>query len=202
MSTTLILIAITCAVSLLAMNNPKMLDALILWPPAVNKKKEWYRLVSYGLIHADVMHLLFNMVTLYFFGRVMEGFYTDALGPFGFAIFYVAALVASILPSYYTHRADTRYYSLGASGAVSAVLFAFILFQPWQMIYIFVLPVPAILYAVAYVAYSIWSERRGGDRVNHSAHLWGAAFGVAFTLAVEPRVLSLFIARLADPFGS
>jgi membrane associated rhomboid family serine protease len=114
----------------------------------------------------------------------------------------VAALVASILPSYHSHRDDSRYYSLGASGAVSAVLFAFILFQPWQMIYIFVLRVPAILYAVAYVAYSIWSERRGGDRVNHSAHLWGAAFGVAFTLAVEPRVFSLFLERLADPFGS
>jgi membrane associated rhomboid family serine protease len=201
MTSTLILIALTCAVSLAAMNNPKMLDALILWPPAVNKKNEWYRLVSYGLIHADFMHLLFNMVTLYFFGRVMEGFYNEALGPFGFAIFYVAALIASILPSYHSHRADARYYSLGASGAVSAVLFAFILFQPWQLIYIFVIPVPAIVYAVAYVAYSIWSDRRGGDRVNHSAHLWGAAFGVAFTLAVEPSVLSLFLSRLASPLG-
>jgi membrane associated rhomboid family serine protease len=202
LSMTLILIAITCAVSLVAMNKPKMLDSLILWPPAVNRKNEWYRLVSYGLIHADFMHLLFNMVTLYFFGRVMEDFYNQALGPFGFAIFYLAALVASILPSYLKHRDDARYYSLGASGAVSAVLFAFILFEPWQMIYIFVLPVPAILYAVAYVAYSIWSERQGGDRVNHSAHLWGAAFGVAFTLVIEPRVLSLFLSRLASPFGN
>ena len=201
MSTTLILIAITCAVSFAAMSNAKLLDRLILWPPAVNRKNEWYRLVSYGLIHADWMHLLFNMVTLYFFGRVMEGFYNDALGPFGFAIFYVAALVASILPSYYTHRTDMRYYSLGASGAVSAVLFAFILFQPWQMIFIFVLPVPAIVYAVAYVVYSIWSDRRGGDRINHSAHLWGAAFGVAFTLVLEPRVFPLFLSRLASPFG-
>ena len=201
MSTNLILIAITCAVSFAAMNNAKLMDALILWPPAVSRKNEWHRLVTYGLIHADFMHLLFNMVTLYFFGRVMEGFYTDALGPFGFVIFYVSALVASILPSYATHKTDARYYSLGASGAVSAVLFAFILFQPWQMIYIFILPVPAILYAVAYVAYSIWSDRRGGDRVNHSAHLWGAAFGVAFTLAVEPQVLSLFLSRLAGPFG-
>lgn len=201
MTSTLILIVLTCAVSLVAMNNAKMLDALILWPPAVNKKHEWYRLVSYGLIHADVMHLLFNMVTLYFFGQVMEAFYAQALGPFGFAIFYVAALVASILPSYFQHRADARYYSLGASGAVSAVLFAFILFEPWQMIYVFVIPVPAIVYAVAYVAYTIWSERRGGDRVNHSAHLWGAAFGVAFTLVLEPRVVSLFLSRLANPGG-
>ena len=201
MAITLILVAITCAVSFAAMNNPKLLDRLILWPPAVNRKHEWYRLVSYGLIHADFMHLLFNMVTLYFFGRVMEGFYADKLGVAGFAIFYVAALVASILPSYRKHRDDTRYYSLGASGAVSAVLFAFILFQPWQLIYIFVLPVPAILYAVAYVAYEIWSDRRGGSRVNHSAHLWGAAFGVAFTLAIEPAVLSHFLQQLVAPLS-
>lgn len=201
LSMTLILIAITCAVSLVAFKNEKMIEALILWPPAIDRRKEWYRLVSYGLIHADFMHLAFNMITLFFFGRVMEGFYEDALGPFGFAIFYLVGLVASILPTYLRHRHDASYYSLGASGAVSAVLFAFILFQPWQMIYIFVLPVPAILYAVAYVVYSIWADRQGGDRINHSAHLWGAAVGVAFTVLLEPAVVPHFLGELASPFG-
>ncbi len=199
MSTTLILIAITCAVSLTAMNNPKMIDALILWPPAVNRRKEYYRLISYGLIHADFMHLLFNMVTLYFFGRVLEDTYNDAMGPFGFALFYVGGTLASILPSYQKHRNDNSYFSLGASGAVSAVLFAFILFQPWALIYVFVIPVPAIIYAVLYVAYSIWSERQGSGRINHSAHLSGAAYGVAFTLIMEPRVLGFFLSQLASP---
>ena len=202
MTTTLVLIAITCAVSLVAMKQSKMLDALILWPPAVSKKKEWYRLVSYGLIHADFMHLAFNMITLFFFGRVMEDFYNGTLGPFGFAIFYVAALVASILPSYQKHRDDPKYYSLGASGAVSAVLFAFILFQPWQLIFVFFLPVPAIVYAVLYVAYTFYSERQGGDNINHSAHLWGAAFGVGLTILLEPRVLGVFFEALMNPsFG-
>ena len=202
MSTTLILIALTCAVSFTAMNNPKMIDALILWPPAISRKKQYYRLLTYGLIHADFMHLLFNMVTLYFFGRVTESFYTDVLGPFGFAIFYVGGLLASILPTYYKHRDDSRYYSLGASGAVSAVLFAFILFAPWSTIYIYVLPVPAIIYAVLYVAYSIYSERQGGDRVNHSAHLWGAAYGVLVTILLEPRIFPAFLSALANPrFG-
>lgn len=202
MSTTLILIALTCAVSFTAMNNPKMIDALILWPPAISRKKEYYRLLTYGLIHADFMHLLFNMVTLYFFGRVTESFYTDVLGPFGFAIFYVGGLLASILPTYYKHRDDSKYYSLGASGAVSAVLFAFILFAPWSTIYIYVLPVPAIIYAVLYVAYSIYSERQGGDRVNHSAHLWGAAYGVLVTILLEPRIFPVFLSALANPrFG-
>ncbi|MBP8098019.1 MAG: rhomboid family intramembrane serine protease [Arenimonas sp.] len=199
MSVTMMIVALTCAVSLVAMNNPKMIDALILWPPAVVRDKEYYRLISYGLIHADFQHLLFNMITLYFFGRVMESFYNDAMGDFGFAFFYVLGLVASILPTYLKQRNNSRYRSLGASGAVSAVLFAFILFQPWALIYVFFLPVPAIIYAVLYVGYTIYSERRGGDNINHSAHLWGAAYGIIFTLVMEPRVFSVFLDALFHP---
>jgi len=202
MSVTLIIIAITCAVSFVALNNPKMLEALLLWPPAVARDNDYYRLISYGLVHADFPHLLFNMITLFFFGRVMEQFYNAAMGDFGFAFFYVLGLVASILPSYLKHRNDAQYRSLGASGAVSAVLFAFILFQPWTLIFVFFVPVPAIVYAALYVAYTIYSERMGGDNVNHSAHLWGAAYGVVFTLVVEPRVLGVFLEALASPsFG-
>ncbi len=199
MSTTLILIAITCAVSFVAFNNPKMTDALILWPPAVTRDNDYYRLMSYGLVHGNFQHLLFNMITLYFFGRVMEDFYNASLGDFGFAFFYVLGLVASILPTYLRHRSDASYRSLGASGSVSAVLFAFILLRPWATIYIYVIPVPAIIYAGAYIAYSIYMDRRGGDNVNHSAHLWGAAYGAVFTIAMEPRVFSHFLASLADP---
>lgn len=202
MSVTLIIIAITCAVSFVALNNPKMIDALILWPPAVVRDNEYYRLVTYGLVHADFPHLLFNMITLYFFGRVMESFYNDVMGDFGFAFFYVLGLLASILPTYLKHKDDAQYRSLGASGAVSAVLFAFILFQPWALIYVFFLPVPAILYAVLYVSYTIYSERLGGDNINHSAHLWGAAYGVGFTLIMEPRVFGVFMDALFHPaFG-
>ena len=202
MSVTLILIAITCAVSLVALNNPKMIEALILSPPAISRNNEYYRLISYGLVHADFQHLLFNMITLYFFGRVMEQFYTAVMGAYGFALFYLLGLVASILPTYLKNRNNSGYRSLGASGAVSAVLFAFILFQPWATIYIFVVPVPAIIYAFAYIAYTIYSDRRGGDNVNHSAHLWGAAYGVAFTLILEPRVMQVFLEALSHPgFG-
>lgn len=202
MSTTLILIAITCAVSFVAMNNPKMLEALILWPPAVSRRGEYYRLLSYGFIHADWMHLLFNMITLYFFGRVMEQFYNEAMGQFGFAIFYVLGIVASILPTYYRHREDANYRSLGASGAVSAVLFSYILFDPWALIGVFFVPMPAIVFAALYVGYTIYADRKGGDNVNHNAHLWGAAYGVVFTLVMEPRVFSIFLEALSKPsFG-
>jgi len=202
LSATLVLIAVTVAVSLLAMNNEKMLDRLIFWPPAIACGGEYQRFVTYGFVHADAAHLLFNMITLYFFGRATETLIAAKLGPFGFYLFYLAALVVSILPSYFRHRDDSRYRSLGASGAVSAVLFAFILLQPWALIFVFFVPMPAILYAVIYVAYTIWADRRARDSINHSAHLWGGAFGVAALLVMEPSIVSHFLRQLANPqFG-
>lgn len=199
MSLTLAIIAATCLVSFLAFRDGALMQRLILWPPAVARDRQWYRLVSYGLVHADGQHLLFNMVTLYFFGRAMEGLYVRYLGETGYVLFYLGALVASILPTYLRNCDNPDYRSLGASGAVSAVLFAFILVQPWAMIFVFFFPLPAILYAVLYVGYSIYMDRRGTDAINHSAHLWGAAYGIAFTLAMEPRVLALFVERLTNP---
>ncbi len=198
---TLVLIALTCAVSFFAWKQPALLDRLILWPPAIARGKEYWRLLSYGFIHADGQHLLFNMITLYFFGSAMEN-YLSQLGlpwPWGFVGFYLSALLVSVLPSYLRHRNDPGYRSLGASGAVSAVLFAFILIQPWSLIIVFVVPVPAIVYAALYVGFSIWMERRGRDNVNHSAHLWGAGYGVLFTVLLQPRVVEHFFNALMNP---
>lgn len=199
MPITLIILAITCIVSFIALNNRKLMDDLILWPPAITRHREYHRLVTYGLVHADLGHLLFNMITLFFFGRAMEGFYASQLGTFGFALFYIGALVVSILPTYLKNRGNPNYHSLGASGAVSAVLFAYILLAPWSRIIVFVVPMPAILYAVLYTAYSIYMDRRGRDSINHSAHLWGAAYGVVFTVLVNPRVLPYFLGQLSHP---
>lgn len=196
---TLIIIGITCVVSFMAFNNARLMNDLILWPPAITRNREYHRLVTYGLIHADGSHLLFNMITLFFFGRVMEGLYTASLGTLGFALFYVVALVVSILPTYLKNRRNPNYRSLGASGAVSAVLFSYILIAPWSRIVVLVLPMPAIIYAVLYVAYSVYMDRRGGGNVNHSAHLWGAAIGVIFTLLIRPDVLPHFLGQLAQP---
>lgn len=204
LSITVAIVVATCIVSWLAFNNPRLLERLILWPPAIERRRQYDRLLTHGFIHADFAHLLFNMVTLYFFGRAVEQVYVGRLGAVGFLLFYLSAVVVAILPTYLRHRRDARYRSLGASGAVSAVLFAFILMAPWAGIYIFFIPipVPAILYAVFYVGYSIWMERRGGDNVNHSAHLWGAAYGVLFTVFMEPAVLAHFAQELANPrFG-
>lgn len=200
---TIALIALTCVISFIAFSNSKVIEALILWPPAVKRRHEYWRLLSYGLVHADGQHLLFNMITLFFFGRAMEGFYAQYLGPFGFALFYVGGLLVSILPSYLANRDNPNYRSLGASGAVSAVLFAFILLQPWSMIFVFFLPLPAILYAIVYIAYSIYMDHHGAtSRVNHSAHMWGGAYGILFTVIMEPRVVLVFVDQLKHPhFG-
>ena len=199
---TFILIAVTCVVTLLAFRSPALAGRLILWPPAIDRHKQYDRLLTYGFIHADFWHLLFNMVTLFFFGRVMENIITELSGSsLTYVGFYFAALVVSILPTYLKHQKDPNYRSLGASGAVSAVLFAFILINPWATIGVFFIPMPAIVFAVLYIGYSIWMDKRGGDNINHGAHLAGAAFGVLFMLAMEPRVLGHFLQTLMRPGG-
>lgn len=198
MSITLVLIGVTVVISLLAWQWPRLLDALIYWPPGVGRG-QWWRLLSHGFIHADGAHLLFNMVTLYFFGSVMEQVLTPPIGALGFVLFYLAGIVIAILPSHFRHRRDTRYRSLGASGAVSAMLFAYILLQPWALLLVFFVPVPAIVFAAVYVAYSIWAERRGQSNINHAAHLWGGAWGIAFMVWLEPRLVQRFLSELLAP---
>jgi membrane associated rhomboid family serine protease len=201
-SLTILLVVATVAVSWMAFNNPRLLDRLLLWPPAIERKHQYDRLLAHGFVHADWQHLLFNMITLYFFGRAVERVFVNYIGPVGFVLFYLSAILVAILPTYLRHRHDPRYRSLGASGAVSAVLFAFILMAPWSLILVFFLPVPAVLYGVFYVGYSIWMDKQGGDNVNHSAHLWGAGYGVLFTVMMEPRVIPTFLAQLLHPsFG-
>ena len=199
---TFILIGITCLVSWMAFNNRKLMDRLILWPPAIDKHRQYDRLVTYGFIHGDFMHLLFNMVTLFFFGQQIEQLMTRVVGFWVYPVFYISALVVSILPTYLKNQKNPNYLSLGASGAVSAVLFAFVLLAPWSTIGVMFIPMPAIVFAVLYVGYSIWMDRRGGDRINHSAHLAGAAYGVLFMAIMEPRVLGIFLQQLGNPsFG-
>ncbi|TXH67172.1 MAG: rhomboid family intramembrane serine protease [Lysobacteraceae bacterium] len=198
------LIAVTVLLSWQAWNQPRLLDRLILWPPAVDRYKQYDRLLSHGFIHADGMHLIFNMITLYAFGQAMEHFFTAKIGMLGYLGFYLSAIVIAILPTYSRHRRDAHYRGLGASGAVSAVLFAYILLSPWSGIYLFLIPIPipAFVFAVLYIGYSIWMDKRGGDNVNHSAHLWGAGYGVMFMLLLEPSLAGSFLRRLAQPaFG-
>jgi membrane associated rhomboid family serine protease len=192
---TVTIILITVVISLLAFSNQNLKNRLLFWPPAI-QKGQYDRFIGHGFIHADGTHLLFNMITLFFFGSVIEMFYRQYLYELGFVLFYLGGLIAAIIPSYLKHKNDYQWASLGASGAVSAVLFAYILFEPWKLIFVFFIPVPAIIFAFLYVGYSIWSGKKGNSNVNHSAHLWGAAYGVIMTIALEPRLLPRFINKL------
>lgn len=195
---TLALIVVTVAVSLLAWQRPEWLDRLIYWPPAV-ARGEWWRLASHGFVHADGAHLAFNMITFYFFGRIMESVLVGRIGSIGFVLFYLSAIVIAMFPSHVRHRRDPNYRSLGASGAVSAVLFAYILLDPWAMLLVFIVPVPAIVFAAVYVIYSVHAMRQPRSRINHGAHLWGGLYGVIFLIVLEPRVLEHFFRTLLAP---
>jgi membrane associated rhomboid family serine protease len=196
---TWILIGLTVVVSWIAFERPRLLDRLTLWPPAIARKHEYDRLVTYGFVHADWMHLLFNMMTLYFFGPLSERFYAATMGPLAYPLFYLSAMVAAILPTYLRHRNDAKYRSLGASGAVAAVLFTFVLLNPWATIYVFVVPCPAIIFGVLYLGYSAWADRQGHGNINHAAHFWGAVYGMAFAIVAEPGLPAAFLGRLMSP---
>lgn len=195
------IIGVTVLISYLAWQNRDIMERGIFWPPAVNEGEKW-RLLTYGVLHADGSHLLFNMITLYFFGGLIEKYFVRMYGDIGhwfYLLYYLGGLLVSIFPSYLKHKNNPRYRSLGASGAVSAVLFAFILFSPWSMIIVFVVPMPAIVYAVLYTGYSIWMGKRGGDNINHSAHMWGALYGVVALIALNPNLFTHFVNELLNP---
>ena len=198
---TLAIVIITTVISIAGFRNGKIVDELIFWPPAISKKNQYYRFITCGLIHADYMHLIFNMLTLYFFGTYMEAHYQGDLGlqKYYYLALYIGALIVSNIPTYIKHYNDYDYRSLGASGAVSAVLFSFILLGPWQQILVLVFPVPAIIYGGLFLFYSAYMSRKGGDHINHDAHFYGALFGVLFTIAVRPDVINIFLNELKHP---
>lgn len=185
-SITIILIAITTVVSLIAFNNHNLLDQFIFYPPAI-RRGQFYRFFSCGLIHADWGHLIFNMIALYMFGEIVEAKFVEVFDRYGKLVYlamYVLALGASVIPTYFNNKDNYHYRSLGASGAVSAVIFAGILFFPLVGIGLFFIPVyiAGFLFGILYLFISGWFGKKGGGNINHSAHIFGALFGVGFTI--------------------
>jgi membrane associated rhomboid family serine protease len=199
LSMTLVIIIITIILSIGAFSNQKMINDLVFWPPMVKQRHQYYRFISSGFIHADWMHLLFNMLTFYSFGQVMEVFFVAKIGKAGYLLFYLGGIILSEMPSYIKHINNYQYRSLGASGAVSAVLFSFILLAPWQTLYVFIFPLPAIVFAVLYFIYTAYMNKKGGDFINHSAHLWGSIYGIVFTIILDPGVIIHFLQQLRNP---
>jgi membrane associated rhomboid family serine protease len=199
---TITLVIITVLLSIAAFNDSRLADKLILWPARMHRPNEYYRLLSSGFIHADWMHLIFNMLALFSFGQNVETLYLYVgITPWLYVLMYLSGIVAASLPSFYKHRENPYYRSLGASGGVASVLFASVYFAPWQMMRVLFIRMPNIVFAVAYLVYSAYMSKRGGSTINHDAHFWGAVWGFLFTLAVEPSHGRIFFQAIQDiPF--
>ncbi|HEY5369951.1 MAG TPA: rhomboid family intramembrane serine protease [Hanamia sp.] len=187
MSVTIIIIVITVLVSLLAFRSPKAMDDLIFYPADIREKNQYYRFITYGFIHADLSHLFFNMYAFYLFGGACEQSFVNIFGNYGttfYLLLYFLALIASVVPDFFKHKTNPVYRSLGASGAVSAAVFAYIMFQPLQGIGLLFIPIfiPGFLFGILFLVVSYFLGKKGGSRINHSAHIWGALFGVVFII--------------------
>ncbi|WP_306643729.1 rhomboid family intramembrane serine protease [Sanyastnella coralliicola] len=213
LSITIIIIIITVGASLWAWNDRQKLDQWILNPYLVVHHKQYWRVLTHGLIHKDQMHLFFNMFVFYSFGEILElvftnrnvfiqgtgsrDFWGESTGLSYFIILYVGAIIAATIPGLVKHKDNPGYNSLGASGAVSAILIVYILMFPThQLLLFFIIPMPAWLAGVLFFVYESYMAKRGGTGIAHDAHLWGALFGAAFITILRPDIWWHFITEL------
>ncbi|HVF96889.1 MAG TPA: rhomboid family intramembrane serine protease [Flavisolibacter sp.] len=200
-SITIVLVIITVLVSIGAFSNPQMKDDLIFYPPAIHNRKQWYRFITHGFIHADPFHLIFNMLALWSFGEGLERVFSfdcvfDRWGKVLYLLLYFSALFMASFPDYLKYKDSYHFRSLGASGAVSAVIFSMILFFPQSPISVFFLPgIPGWLFGLIYLGITVYLDKRGGGTINHSAHFWGAAYGIVLTI-----LYCVFFAKSFDLF--
>lgn len=209
LSITLIIIIVTVAISLMANGKPELYSKLLFNPYQVFHRKEWHRIFTHGLIHDrnNIFHLGFNMYVLYSFGNAVESIlinHMNGLGIVYYLIIYIGGMAVATLPSLIKHKDNYHYNSVGASGAVSAVLFATIAFVPFSGgIGIMFIPIsiPPLVFGVLYLAYEYYMQKRGGTNIAHDAHIWGAVFGFLFTLVFVPDVFMNFLSQVISLFN-
>lgn len=192
---TYLIIFATVGISLWCFNNRNLFNKLAFSSYRVIKYNEWYRIITHGFVHGDYMHLFVNMFTFWSFGAYMEK-WLDVMG-FGvgyYLLLYFGGMVVASIYDVIKYRNDPYYVSIGASGAVSAILFAAIFLNPWEKILLFaVIPVPGIIFALCYLAYSQYMAKQSGDNVNHYAHIFGAVYGFVFPAVIDPSLIGEFL---------
>ena len=192
-----IIVLVTVLVSIAAESNYALKERLIFNPYAIDRYKQYYRFISAGFIHQGYLHLGFNMLALYSFGNLVERNYMFVGKGFNgqvlYLLLYFVGMIVAHLPAFLKHRNHSYYNALGASGAVSAVVFAGIMFYPTQQILVFFIPMPGFIFGALYLFYSFYQSRYGNDNIGHDAHFFGALFGIIFTIAIYPPVLEIFI---------
>lgn len=197
MSSTLFIIILTILVSFTAFRNRLAFERMKFNAYEIRVHRSFYRFLSYGLLHADWMHLLVNMFVLFSFGTVVERILEEDMpnmGNIAFIGLYATSMVASTLPSYLKHRRNYYYNAVGASGAVSAVLFASIILHPQGNVFLMFIPIPipSFIFGLFYLAYSFYMAKRGKDNVGHDVHFWGAVYGILFVALLDPQYLVTF----------
>jgi membrane associated rhomboid family serine protease len=207
MSITFIIIAITVAITVYTWSHTDLQYKLMLNPYSISRKNEFFRFITSGFIHQDFIHLGFNMFTFYFFGQAIEYIYANLFGEMGSILFvalYLIGIIVSDIPTYLKHKDNPGYNSLGASGGVSAVVFSSILFYPLNEICFYgLLCFPGFILGALYIIYSIYMGKKSMNNVNHDAHLYGALFGIAFSILIQPAVAFTFFEQVANyrPFS-
>ncbi len=205
---TYLLLGITVLTSVWAFSEPDLMARWVLRPHLVWHRRQWWRVLTSGFVHADYGHLGFNLFTFFFFGteieRVCRGYFGRGLGTAAFLLIYLGGIIIANLPTVYQERNNSQYVSLGASGGVAAVLYAGIILNPLRKLYLFFLPIgiPGFLFGALYAGFSLVQARRQvADGINHSAHLAGALYGVVIMLALIPQAAPLFLEQLMGWFG-
>jgi membrane associated rhomboid family serine protease len=206
LSITYLIIGFTVLISFMAFNNQELFVKMKHWPYQEARKGEYYRWITSGLLHADPMHLIFNMLTLFFFGTLVEDWFMQIFPDMGmtlYLVFYIVGIAAASLATYYKYKNTPSFASIGASGAVSAVLFAAILLNPTIgiMLFFIPIPIPGFIFGPLYLWYSSYASQKGGDNIDHVAHFYGAVFGFIFPLVLKPSLFADFIQQLAAYFG-
>ena len=199
------IIILTSLISVMAFNNPQLLNRLQFNAYAIKHQKQGWRFLTYGFVHAGWGHLAINMFVLWSFGRIvftLYGYHFGNLGILYFLLLYIGGIMFSVLFDYGRHKNDTWYNAVGASGAVSAVVFASIILYPAGGIYLFFIPVeiPSPIFGILYLIYSVYMARRGQDNIGHDAHFWGAIYGVILTIAIKPELFIFFLQELGNMF--
>ncbi len=192
---TLLIIVLTAIISINGFRNPAAVSKFQFNPFQVYHRKEWYRMITHGFFHADWTHLIVNMMTLYFFGGVVEHVFHNRLL---YILFYLSAIIASSLITLFKHKENYYYNAIGASGGVSAIVFASILFAPWSRIIVFPIPIPipALIYGILFLGYSQYMSRRNADHINHDAHFAGAVYGFVLPILFNHLYFQWFIAQV------
>jgi membrane associated rhomboid family serine protease len=195
-----VIMGVTALVSMAAWQRDSWMETMMMSPSRIAAHGEYWRFLTSGFIHADFTHLFFNLFSFYFFGTQLEYIFSvifPGLGPWVFLVFYLLGIIVADLPTFFKQKNNHYFNSLGASGAVSATIFAGIMFFPTEKIYLFgIVGIPGIIYAGLFTWYSIEMERRGRDFVNHSAHLYGGLFGVVFVTLTYPQVWISFVQQI------